>query len=228
METVVITGANRGIGLALVKRFLQENTQVIATCRDPAEAKELQALSSNQHLRIYPLIVNDAQSLAHFAEELDGRPIDILINNAGVLGGEKQSLNDMDYTAWAEAFEVNTIAPFRIIAALAENLQHSRQPRIINVSSQMGALTSQSTGHHAYRSSKAALNKVTQVLALELDSQGIIVCCVHPGWVQTDMGGVDAQLTPQESASGLFNLISSLSMQQSGKFITWEGEELAW
>jgi len=92
----------------------------------------------------------------------------------------------------------------------------------------MGAMAGKSTGHHAYRSSKAALNKVTQVLAVELDPQGIIVCCVHPGWVQTDMGGVNAQLTTQESASGLFNLISSLNMQQSGKFLSWEGEELAW
>lgn len=228
METVVITGANRGIGLALTKRFLQENTQVIATCRNPAEAKELQALSANPRLSVLQLVVNDAQSLADFAEELDGRSIDILINNAGVLGGTKQSLSDMDYTAWTEAFEVNTIAPFRLSAALLENLQQSRHPRIINVSSQMGAMAGKSTGHHAYRSSKAALNKVTQVLAVELDPQGIIVCCVHPGWVQTDMGGVNAQLTTQESASGLFNLISSLNMQQSGKFLSWEGEELAW
>ncbi len=228
MNTVVITGANRGIGLGLTKQFLHNHARVIATCRNPIEAKELQALSDNTKLSIYPLIVNDAQSIARFSEELDGRPIDILINNAGVIGGPRQSLQDMDYEAWSEAFEINTIAPFRLSATLLDNLHLSKQPRIINVSSQMGALSSTSTGHHAYRSSKAALNKVMQVLAIELDPQGIIVCNVHPGWVQTDMGGVNAQLTVQESAAGLCNLIDSLTMQQTGKFFSWEGEELAW
>lgn len=228
MDTVVITGANRGIGLGLTQQFLQNNSHVIATCRNPSEAKELRALSSDTKLSVYPLIVNDAESIAKFADELDGRPVDILINNAGVIGGTRQSLENMDYSAWSEAFEINTIAPFRLSATLLENLQRSKNPRIINMSSQMGALASTSTGHHAYRSSKAALNKVMQVLALELDSQGIIVCNVHPGWVQTDMGGVNAQITVQESSKGLLNLISALTMQQSGKFFSWEGEELDW
>jgi len=228
MDTVVITGANRGIGLGLTKVFLQNHARVIATCRNPIEAKELQALGVNTNLSIYPLIVNDSQSIADFAEELDGRPIDILINNAGVIGGPRQSLEDMDYHAWSEAFEVNTIAPFRLSATLLNNLQHSKHPRIVNVSSQMGALSGTSAGHYAYRSSKAALNKVMQALALELDSEGIIVCNVHPGWVQTDMGGVNAQITIQESAAGLCKLIDSLTMQQTGKFFSWEGEELAW
>lgn len=228
MKTVIITGANRGIGLGLTQRFLRSNYHVIATCRNPDEAKELQTLCTNENLTVCALTVNDAESLSNFAQELDGRTIDILINNAGVIGGPRQDLDNMDYAAWSEAFEVNTIAPFRLSSILLENLQHSKHPRIVSVSSQMGAMASASTGHHAYRSSKAALNKVMQVLAVELDSQGIVVCSVHPGWVQTDMGGVNAQITVQESAAGLFNLISSLNMQQTGKFFSWEGEELDW
>jgi len=128
-----------------------------------------------------------------------------------VYGGDRQDLGDMDYEAWRAAIEVNTIAPFRMVSAFRENLARASRPRVITISSQMGALNRKSKGAHAYRSSKAAVNKLMQVLALDLKDDGIIVCPVHPGYVRTD-----------------FTLTESLSMQQSGRFWTWQGDEHPW
>ena len=146
------------------------------------------------------------------------------------LGGDHQRLNDMDYAAWADTFEINTIAPFRVATALVPNLKQekSARPRLITISSQMGSLNRQSTGAYIYRSSKAAVNKVMQVMALELHSDGIIVCPVHPGWVRTDMGGPSADISAEESARGLTHLISGLTIDDSGKFFQWNSEEHAW
>lgn len=228
METVLITGANRGIGLELTKQFLQAGRQVLATCRDPAAASELTVLGADPQLSIRALEVTDEASVTRLIQDLGEQRIDVLINNAGIMGGERQSLNDMDYAGWSRAFEVNTIAPFRLVTALREHLLRAERPRAVTLSSQMGALSRQSTGSHAYRSSKAAVNKVMQVLALELAEDGIIVCPVHPGWVRTDMGGSTADLSVAESAAGLFDLINSLTAEHSGRFWTWEGKEHPW
>ena len=144
------------------------------------------------------------------------------------MGGDRQSIDDMDYSAWVEAFEVNTLAPFRLITAFRPNLQLSKHPRAITLSSQMGSLNRKSKGSHAYRSSKAAVNKVMQVLSMELEDDGIVVCPVHPGWVRTDLGGSAADISVEESAAGLIDLIGSLTMKQTGRFWTWEGEEHPW
>ncbi len=228
METVVITGANRGIGFELTRRFLQADAKVIATCRNPGDASALNALSAEGRLDLFPLELTDGASVSAFCAGLSGRRVDILINNAGIMGGERQSLEKMDYAAWLRAFEVNTLAPFRMATALLGNLKRAERPRIVTLSSQMASLARKSTGSYAYRSSKAALNKVMQVLALELTADGIIVCPVHPGWAKTDMGGPAADITAQESAAGLFDLIGSLTQEQSGRFWTWQGEEHPW
>ncbi len=228
METVVITGANRGIGLGLTRRFLDAGRRVVATCREPGKAIELKALASDSNLRIFPLEVTDGRSASELCSRLSGETVDVLINNAGVMGGARQAIDDMDYEAWLRAFEVNTLAPFRLATALRAHLGRSRRPRIVTLSSQMGALARKSTGFHAYRSSKAAVNKVMQVLAAELESEGIIVCPVHPGWVRTEMGGSSADISVEESASGLFDLIETMTMAHSGRFWTWEGNEHPW
>lgn len=228
METVVVTGANRGIGLGLVKQFLDNNARVIAACRNPAQAEALQALAGNPALKIIELDVADSASVERFVLELGEEPVDVLINNAGIIGGERQSAMDMDFAAWEEAFAVNTVAPFRITTTLLKNLRKSARPRVISVSSQMGSLDGQGTGYYAYRSSKAALNKVMSGLARDLESYGILVCPIHPGWVQTDMGGSNATITVSQSAAGIYKLVANLSASQSGHFLTWEGKELPW
>tara|TARA_R110001592_G_scaffold35391_4_gene120402 strand:- start:1409 stop:2095 length:687 start_codon:yes stop_codon:yes gene_type:complete len=228
METVVITGANRGIGLGLVQEFLAKNTRVIAGCRHPEKATALIELAQNAALEILPLDVANETSVSSFIASLADKPVDILINNAGTLGGDKQSTNNMDYDAWAEAFAINTIAPFRLTVGLLANLKKSSRPRVISVSSQMGSLAGEGTGHYAYRSSKAALNKVMRGLAAELKPEGILLCPIHPGWVKTDMGGANAAISVAQSAAGIYKLIDTLTAAKSGRFLAWDGEELPW
>ena len=229
METILITGANRGIGLALTRCFLDAGAAVIAACRDPGNAAALRELGADHSaLSIEPLEVRDQSSADVLAEKLKDTAIDVVINNAGITGGSHQTVGDIDYEAWADTFEVNTIAPFRVANAFLPHLKKSDRPRLITVSSQMGALHRKGSGSYIYRSSKAAVNKVMHVMALDLRDDGIIICPVHPGWVQTDMGGPTADITPQESAEGLFNLISRLTIDDTGKFFKWNGEELAW
>ncbi|WP_027856318.1 SDR family oxidoreductase [Marinobacterium jannaschii] len=227
METVLITGASRGIGLEITKQFLESGYNVISTYRGQP-SQELAALQSSSHLVIYELEVTNENSVSKLVENVAGMPIDILINNAGVLGPEKQTLDTIDASGWLETIAVNTISPLLVSRAFIPNLELSTNPRIITISSQMGSLQRESGGMYAYGSSKAAVNKVMQMLSLELKASGITVCPVHPGWVKTDMGGSEADITVQESASGIVALAQSLDIQQTGKFFTWEAKEHDW
>ena len=228
METALITGANRGIGLELARRMLARGYRVLATCRDPSAATDLAALNTDGELEILTLDVTDAAAVDDLARTLAGRTLDVLVNNAGIMGGPRQSADDMDYDAWAEAFAVNAMAPLRLAQALKDNLLRAGRPRVVTVSSQMGALARRSRGAFAYRSSKAAVNKVMQTLALEWQDDGIVVCVVHPGWVRTDMGGPNADISADESAAGLSELIDGLTMARSGHFLNWDGQEHPW
>lgn len=201
---------------------------MLAGCRTPDPASDLCRLAETHDVQIQTLDVANAGDVGAFRDKLGDQTIDVLINNAGVFGGTRQSQDDMDYDAWLDAFEVNTLAPFRLAMALKPNLARSSRPRIVTISSRMGALRSKSTGSFAYRSSKAAVNKVMQVLAVELEPEGIVVCSAHPGWVRTDMGGEAADISALESAAGLADFVANLTMDQSGKFWTWEGQELDW
>ena len=194
----------------------------------PKQATELKSLlRTNPALEIHELEVTDGDSVQALARSLQDQVIDVLINNAGIQGGP-QGAKDMDYDSWSETFAVNTMSPLRVTMALMPNLRMSSRPRVITLSSQMGSLQRKSSGFYAYRSSKAAVNKVMQALAQELQADGVIVCPVHPGWVQTDMGGAQATLTPQESVAGLVRLIEGLTMAYSGRFFQWNGEEHPW
>lgn len=228
METIVITGANRGIGLELTKLYLQAGKHVVAGCRQPAKAEALRRLGGK--LDVVQLDVASADDVAALAGHVQGEAVDVLINNAGVWGGERQGLLDTDYAEWLRTFEINTLAPLRVTAALLPNLKRGKRPRIVTISSQMGAFasTGMGGGMYAYRSSKAAVSKVMQTLAEELAPDGIIAVPVHPGWVQTDMGGPNAQLPVHDSASGLLRLIENLRPEQSGRFWRWDGTEHPW
>jgi NAD(P)-dependent dehydrogenase (short-subunit alcohol dehydrogenase family) len=227
METVLITGASRGIGLELTRQFLHSGCNVISTYRT-SPSSELSSLSSAGSLTLFDLEVTDSGSIAELANSLANAGIDILINNAGVIGPDAQALETVELDDWLHTFAVNAISPLLVSRALLGNLKKSSNPRIITISSQMGSLNRNGTGMYAYRSSKAAVNKVMQVLALELKTLGIIVCPIHPGWVKTDMGGPDADISVSESAAGIVDLVSKLTMKQSGKFFTWQGEEHPW
>ncbi len=225
MAMIVITGANRGIGLELATQYAANGDSVVAGCRNPGTADALNKLAVSADLRVVQLDVSDAASIAGFAAALSGKFVDVLINNAGVMGGN-QSFNDMDYDAWAHAFAVNTQGPLRVTEAVALNMKEGS--KVITISSQMGSMARNSAGAYAYRSTKAAVNKVVQLMALDLKPRIITCIAMHPGWVQTDMGGSGADITPSESASGIRKVIEGLALEQTGSFIKWNGEAHDW
>ncbi|SEG67333.1 SDR family oxidoreductase [Marinobacterium lutimaris] len=227
METALVTGAGRGIGLALAQQLIDGGYRVIATCRgEPSTA--LRALESSGRLQIQPLEVTSQESIQDLAQALTGQSIDLLINNAGILGPDNSSLKQLDASDWLQTLAINTVAPCMISLALLDNLKRSANPRIITVSSDMASFHDGGSSLLAYRSSKAAVNKAMQGLALDLRSAGVIVCPVLPGWVQTDMGGPGASETPEESASGIIQLAQRLTLKNSGHFFTWRGNEYPW
>ena len=227
--SVVITGANRGIGLALVSQYLADGWQVYGGCRQPELATQLAGLASNSALSIHQLDVGNPGSVKKLALALSEQSIDLLINNAGIYGGERQSFGDIDYAQWTRVLEVNTLGPYRVSTALANQVGNSEQRLMVNVSSAMGSIERYTTGgHYIYRSSKAALNMVTVNLAHDLRSRGITVLSVHPGWVRTDMGGASADISTQTSAAGLRQLISNATLEDSGRFFSWDGSVLPW
>lgn len=228
MATVLITGANRGIGLEMVKLYAARGDAVLACCRNPALATELNSVTGD--VEVIEVRVAEADSVAELASSLGDRPIDILINNAGMSGPayDQQNVYTMDFDGWAEAFEVNTMAPVRVMQALMGNLKASKDARVVTITSQMGALSLDMPVAYAYCTSKAALNKFMKMAALELGKEGINVCVIHPGWVQTDMGGPNADITPQESATGIVETIDKLSAETNGSFWKWDGEAHGW
>ena len=227
--SVVVTGANRGIGLELVSQYLADDWQVYGCCRRPELATELTGLAPNSALSIHQLDVGNPDSVKKLALALSEQSIDLLINNAGIYGGERQSFGDIDYAQWTRVLEVNTLGPYRVSTALANPVGNSEQRLIVNVSSAMGSIERYTTGgHYIYRSSKAALNMVTVNLAHDLRSRGITVLSVPPGWVRTDMGGSSADISPRTSAAGLRQLISNATIKDSGRFFSWDGSALPW
>lgn len=230
-KTALITGANRGIGLELVKRYLQEDDwHVIATCRQPANAIELKQLveSSSNRLTILALEVTDSASVLQLKNDVNGKMIDVLINNAGIYNDRGSHIGAFDFDKWAQSFDVNVLGPMRVTEALRDNLDHAKPAKIISISSQLGALSRRAESNYGYCSSKAALNKSMSTLANELEDTNMIVAIFHPGWVQTDMGGSEAEITPAQSADGIFTTTEKLTKADSGKFLKWNGEIHPW
>jgi NAD(P)-dependent dehydrogenase (short-subunit alcohol dehydrogenase family) len=231
METILITGANKGIGLELVRGFAGSGRHVIACCRRPSEATELQALAAeNDDVEVHEVQVSDGDSVAALARAIGDRPIDVLINNAGMAGPDfqHQGLGDMDYEGWAETFAVNTMAPLRVLQAFRPNLAKGTNARAVTITSQMGAIGLDMPVMFAYCSSKGAVNKVMRLAAPELKRDGIAVVLLHPGFVKTDMGGPGAEITPEASAAGLISVIDGITLDDSPCFKTWEGNDHVW
>jgi NAD(P)-dependent dehydrogenase (short-subunit alcohol dehydrogenase family) len=225
MTTILITGGGRGIGLALARGYAASGATVIRALRDP-----LGLASGGEGLgEVLPLEVTDAGSVAALAEALKGKPIDILINNAGVIGPERQSALATDFDGFVHTLNVNTLGPLRVTQALLPNLRLSRlSPRIAIISSRMGSLSYAKSDHIAYRASKAAVNKIAQALATDLAPEGMAVASIHPGWVRTDMGGPAADIDPATSADGIRAVIDGLSVANTGRFWSYDGSQLDW
>ncbi len=225
---VLITGANRGIGLEFSKQYLADGWQVIACCRHPANAKELQQLASaNTQLTVEALDVADFDQIDSLAAKLKGQAVDLLINNAGIYHGSAQS--SVDYEEWAESFKVNSMAPHKMTQAFLSHIAASQGKKVATLSSKMGSIDDNSSGgSYIYRSSKTAVNMVMKSLALDIQAQGIAAVTLHPGWVQTDMGGSNALITTQQSVAGMRKVIDALTVADTGRFVAYDGEEIAW
>jgi NAD(P)-dependent dehydrogenase (short-subunit alcohol dehydrogenase family) len=230
-DTVLITGASRGIGLEFAKQYASDGWRVHACCRTPGNAGELQQISesSNGRVDVHALDVTDAGAIRALASELDGESIDVLINNAGVYGPERQPFGSIDEIEWMHVLRVNTVAPLKVSEAFVEQVARSRRKTIAVVSSLMGSIADNgSGGYYIYRSSKAAANIVAKSMAVDLKARGIVAVVLHPGWVQTDMGGPSATTSPEESVSGMRKVLDGLTPADGGRFYDYTGEALPW
>jgi len=226
MTSVLITGAGRGIGLELARQALEKDWTVYGSMRHPVSGAAASILD-HQNFHTLQFDVTDADAIRAAADSLEV-PIDILINNAGVIGPDRQATLDMDFDGFALTLDINTLGPLRVTQAFLPHLKHADNPRIITISSGMGSMSYQKSDRIAYRASKAAVNKIMQGLATDLAAEGICAVSMHPGWVQTDMGGNAADIPVDVSASGILSVAENLSMDRSGSFINHDGAELPW
>ncbi len=223
MPTILITGAGRGLGLELATQFAAAGWETLGTVRDLAKGANMPKGSQT-----FLCDVTDRAALARLARDLKGKPIDVLFCNAGIFGKRQQALGSVDYDLWAEVMRVNVLAPMACVDALVDNVAASARKQIVMMSSRMGSVSENAGGEIVYRSSKAALNAVTKSLSADLRARGIGIVSVHPGWVQTDMGGPSAALTPTQSVTGLKKVVEGLTLASTAKFFNYDGTEIPW
>jgi len=231
-HTICITGANRGIGLALARHAADRGMRVIGTARDPGRATDLAGVKGDAGpVHVETLDIANDDSVRAMADRLAGDPIDILVNNAGIFPKESSDLTAFEPEAFTRVLHTNVVGPCMVTRALRPNVEKSQRKLIVNISSTMGSIARAadgSTGHLGYHSSKAALNMINTLLANELGPAGIACVAIHPGWVQTDMGGSSAHLTPDESASAMLDTIAALDAGSNGSFVSYDGSPLPW
>lgn len=227
MPTVLITGANRGIGLEFAKQYAAAGWTVHATARDPAKAKALKAIKG---VAVHKLDIGDMVSIAAFARSMKRLPVDVLINNAGVGGSvDRCHLGKIDYADFLETVRINGIAPLMLTEAVLDNLALGKRKALIFISSRAGSIGNTAKGgRYNYRVSKSTLNMVVRLLSFDLAPRGIVTCAVHPGWVRTDMGGDGAPIDAARSVTGLRDVIDRLEHHDNGHFINYDGRELPW
>ncbi len=231
MPTLLITGANRGIGLELCKQFLNLGWQVHAACRDPNNATRLSVLADKhpELLTVHTLDVSNTEQITALKTDIGDTPIDVLLNNAGVYGGESAEFGNSNTEVWLDTFNINVISPMKIMEAFVDNVANSEQKIIASMSSKMGSIADNTSGgSYAYRSTKTALNTVMVSAAHDLKPKGITALMLHPGWVRTDMGGPNGELSVEESATSLRKTLTNASIKDTGKFFEIDGSIIPW
>jgi NAD(P)-dependent dehydrogenase (short-subunit alcohol dehydrogenase family) len=230
MTTVLVTGANRGLGLEFARQYAHDGARVFACCRDPRAATALAALAkdSGGKITVHELDVASGDSVAKLKKEIGSVPIDIIINNAGVYGPQKQTATNMDFSGWEETLQINTIGPMRVTQAFLPNLKAGKEKKVVAITSGMGSIAETSGGYIAYRTSKAALDMLMRNLAIDLKSDGIVAIPLNPGWVKTDMGGASAPLSPATSIGNMRKVIAARRPSDSGRFLSHDGREIPW
>jgi NAD(P)-dependent dehydrogenase (short-subunit alcohol dehydrogenase family) len=233
-ETFLITGANRGIGLAVTRILLGQGDKVFAACRRPEKATELSILQKKHgdQLELVALEADSDSSVTAAAREVAKKTdhLDVLFNNAGIsLQPYNASLEQVEIPKMRESFEVNTLGPLRVSQAFLPLLKKAKNPRLVNMTSGLGSLSGKAEGgFYAYGVSKAGLNMLTRTMAFDLQKNQVVCVCLDPGWVQTDMGGPGAPLKPEESATAIAKTLKGLTMKQTSLFIYNNGQELKW
>lgn len=231
MNTVLITGASRGIGLEFCRQYAERGWKVLACCRNPIQAMELMRLKEQfSTINVYPLDVMDRQDIDNLSVELSSLRIDLIVANAGIYGDQPgHAFGHLDYSNWLATFETNVMGAVKMVEAFMSQLLRSSNPRVAALSSQMGSIADNGSGGSIlYRSSKAALNAAMKSIAIDLQSRGVGVMIFHPGWVQTDMGGSHALISTETSVSGMIDQVSNFSMTRTGEFIKYDGSNLPW
>lgn len=220
MPTLLITGANRGLGLEFVRQYAADGWRVIAACRKPDTADDLRAVSGD--VRVETLDVSRLADIQDFTDRLGQEALDLLICNAGVMGPRQADAGE-----WLKTLAVNSVAPTMLALALADRMVD--RGKIVAITSQMGSIADNGSGGFiAYRSSKAALNAAWRSLAIDWRDRPLTVAMLHPGWVQTDMGGGSAPVTPCDSIAGMRRVIDGLTPDRSGSFLSFTGATIPW
>jgi len=236
MKNIFITGSSRGLGLEFTKQYLERGDKVIASCRNPENAIELQELKKEypDTLLIFTLDVTKEEERNKIFENTKSNTenIDILINNAGIVSGnEKKSsvLGEVYKEDFGKVFLVNSIAPLLISEKFLPLLEKSENAKIVNITSLNGSIAKRNVGgKYSYASSKAALNMITKILSNDLRDKGITALAIHPGWILTDMGGPNAPQQKEEPISMIIDLVEKIDISDSGKFLDWQGNEQPW
>jgi NAD(P)-dependent dehydrogenase (short-subunit alcohol dehydrogenase family) len=239
MPTLLLTGANRGIGLELMKQFTPLGWTIHATCRDPASATDLRQIADEAKGRvtIHRLEATDHSQIEALGKTLSAVPIDILFNNAGVMEAKQRSYNDMagtqtidtlDWDDWMGVMRINVMAPARMSEVFADHVAKSERKVIAFVSSVMGSIAMTTGTWIHYRASKTAVNMMMRSMAADLRGRGITTVSIHPGWVRTSMGGPTAAVAPEDSAAGICRVVTGVTPAQNGHFLTFDGKELPW
>jgi len=230
MSTIAVTGAARGIALELVKAYAADGARVYAFCRslDSAEALQALAAGSGGRVTVHAMDVGDDASVRAGVEAIGSDTIDILYNVAGVLGPVAPELDagSSNWAEWQDVFNIMTMGPLRVLQNMLPRMRAGS--KVINITSQLAASTWPYGGLYPYVASKAALNRLMRSVAIDLKDRGIVVGILHPGYVQTDMGGPSAEITPAESAAGVRKVGEAWTLDQSGDFIKWNGEPHPW
>jgi NAD(P)-dependent dehydrogenase (short-subunit alcohol dehydrogenase family) len=227
-NTLLITGANRGIGLEYVRQYAEEGWHVIACCRSPDDAHALQQLAKNHtYVKVCALDVANFDQIEALGRKLIDLPIQLLINNAGIY--PEGTFRSIDYGDWMEAFKVNTMSTLKLPEVFIPQLVKAGNAKLVAMTSKMGSIEDNTSGgEYLYRSSKTALNMVMKSLSIDLNKYGVSVAVLHPGWVKTDMGGPNGLIDTQTSVQGLRKVIAFLSLNNSGKFYAYDGKEIPW
>jgi NAD(P)-dependent dehydrogenase (short-subunit alcohol dehydrogenase family) len=232
MKTVLITGANRGIGLEFCRQYASDGWRIIACSRNPENSDALNKLADQyqDQIQLQALDVADHLQIDGLAQTLANESIDLLINNAGIYPvSDNRGFGHSDYAEWGKAFRINTMAPLKMAESFVAQIARSQHKTIVTITSKMGSIADNgSGGSYLYRSSKVAVNMVVKSLAIDLKPSGITAVVFHPGWVKTDMGGPNAMISSAQSVTGMRQVISKLTLADSGKFFGYDGQVIPW